>query len=52
MLQSVTVLSTNQAEVIAAGGAASVVIFIYRLLSDLQQPVGPARDPLCKISLV
>jgi hypothetical protein len=51
-LQSVTALSTTEAEVIAAGAAARVAIFLYRLLSDLQQWVGPARDPHSKTLLI
>ena len=51
-LQSVTALSTTEAEVIAAGAAARVAIFLYRLLSDLQLPVGPARDPTSTTMLV
>ena len=44
-LQSVTALSTTEAEVIAAGATARVAIFLYMLLSDLQQSEGPARYP-------
>ena len=38
-LQTVTALSTTEAEVYAAGKAARVAIFLSRLLTDMQHPV-------------
>ena len=51
-LQSATALSTIKAEVIAAGATARVALLLYKLLTDLQQPVGPASDVLSKTLLV
>ena len=51
-LQTVTALSTTEAEVYAAGKAARVAIFLSRLLTDMQHPVGPSRDILSPAILI
>ena len=51
-LQSVTDLSTTEGKDIAAGAAPSAAIFLYWHFTDLQKPVGPARDPMSNTLLV